>query len=36
MGRVTRIFSRIRIDNEGELIDRWPGEFYRDRAAPTF
>jgi hypothetical protein len=26
----------IRIDSDGELIDRWPGGFYRERAALLF
>jgi hypothetical protein len=28
--------NRIRIDMDGELIDRWPEGFYRDRADLLF
>ena len=28
--------QRIRVDSDGELIDRWPGSFYRERAALLF
>lgn len=28
--------QRIRIDDEGELIDKWPGGFLRDRSALLF
>jgi len=28
--------QRIRIDETGELIDKWPGGFYRERAALLF
>lgn len=28
--------QRIRIDETGELIDRWPGGFFRERAALLF
>jgi hypothetical protein len=28
--------ERIRIDVEGELIDKWPGEFFRERANLLF
>jgi hypothetical protein len=28
--------SRIRIDVEGELIDKWPGGFFRERAELLF
>jgi hypothetical protein len=28
--------QRIRVDNDGELIDKWPGGFYRLRAALLF
>jgi hypothetical protein len=28
--------QRIRVDAEGELIDRWPGGFYRERADLLF
>jgi hypothetical protein len=28
--------QRIRIDAEGELIDEWPGGFFRERAALLF